>query len=40
VRMEDEGDRCTGTGARMETPFEASLRSWKNDFGHESVWCS
>jgi cysteine desulfurase len=40
VRMEDQRDRGAGTGAGMETSFEASLGTWENDFGHVSSVCS
>jgi len=37
MRMQDQRNGRAGTGAGMETSFEASLGSWKDDFGHEIV---
>ena len=36
VGVKDQGNWRAGAGAGMETSFEASLRTWENDFGHVS----
>ena len=37
MRVQDQGDGCTGTGARGETAFKATLGSGKNHFWHETA---